>query len=278
MLHTDAELHPQRFFDELGRAQTSALLLDYDGTLAPFRKDRSEALPYPGVATLLTEIMNTGHTRVVLITGRQAHEVITLLGIGPHPEIWGAQGLERLRSDDFCELPHLDGSARQALWEADTWIDGLGIHHLAEHKPGSLAVHWRGLSRDHQCDMRKSVLLGWLPVAHRTGMVLQEFDCGVEIRMPHPNKGDAVRTILGEMDEEAALAYLGDDESDEDAFRALQDRGLGALVRPRQRETSADIWLKPPADLLVFLCNWLEACRCAQQPPLFRHYGRERAA
>ena len=278
MLDTNAKLHLQRFFDELSRARASALVLDYDGTLAPFRQDRYEAVPYPGVTTLLTEIMNTGHTRVILMTGRHAHEVITLLGIGPHPEIWGAQGLQRLRSDDSYELPHLDEIATQALAEADTWLDGLGLHHLAEHKPGGLAVHWRGLSHDQQSDVRKSVLLGWLPVAHRTGMLLQEFDCGVEIRMPDRNKGDAVRTILAEMDMEAPLAYLGDDESDEDAFQALQGRGLGVLYVRHRRETSANVWLKPPADLLVFLCNWLEACLNAQRPPLFRCYGRDRTS
>ena len=253
MFDTDVELHLQRFFDELSRARASAMLLDYDGTVAPFRPDRYEAVPYAGVSTLLTEIMNTGHTRVVLITGRQAHEVIPLLGIEPHPEIWGVQGLQRLRSDDSYDLPHLDEIATQALTEADAWLDGLGLHHLAEHKPGGLAIHWRGLSHRQQCDIHKSVLRGWLPVADHTGMVLQEFDGGVEIRMSDRNKGYAVRTILAEMDMEAPLAYLGDDESDEDAFRALQDRGLGVLVRPHRRETSADVWLKPPTDLLVFL-------------------------
>ena len=273
MLYAETKLDLQSFFDELGRARTSALLLDYDGTLAPFRQDRYEAFPYPGVPMLLREIMNTGHTRVVLITGRHAHEVVKLLGIGPHPEIWGAQGLQRLRADGFCELPHLDEVATRALAEADTWLDGLGLHHLAEHKPGSLAMHWRGLSAGEQFDLRNLVLLGWTPVARRAGMVLQEFDGGVEIRAASRSKADAVRTILTEMDIEAPVAYLGDDQTDEDAFRALRDRGLCVLVRPRWRETAASVWLKPPAELLVFLCNWLDACLNAQRPPLLRGYG-----
>jgi trehalose-phosphatase len=277
MLDLDAKPDLQFFFDELGQAPTSALLLDYDGTLAPFRQDRYEVLPYPGLPMLLTEIMNTGHTRVVLITGRPAHEVATLLGIRPHPEIWGAHGLQRLRPDGSCELPHLDENAILALTEADVWLDGLGLHHLAEHKPGSLAMHWRGLSAGEQSDIRKLVLVGWRPVARRAGMVLQEFDCGVEMRMAERSKGDAVRTILTEMDGEAPVAYLGDDQSDEDAFRALRDRGLCALVRPQWRGTAASIWLKPPADLLVFLVDWLEACLNAQRPPLLRGYDRDRA-
>jgi trehalose 6-phosphate phosphatase len=278
MLNIDRKPDLQQFFDELSRAHESALLLDYDGTLSPFQLDRAEAYPYAGVPILLTEIMNTGHTRVVVITGRRAHEVVPLLGIDPHPEIWGAHGLQRLRSDGSCELPHLDEIATRALAEADSWLDGLGLHHLAEHKPGGLAVHWRGLPAGEQSDIRKVVSLSWLPVAHRAGMVFQEFDGGVEMLMPDRNKGDAVRSILKELSPQAPVAYLGDDETDEDAFSALADRGLTVLVRREWRETAANVWLRPAAELLAFLCDWMEACRKAERPPRLTVYTRDRTA
>ena len=85
----------------------------------------------------------------------------------------------------------------------------------------------------------------------RACLRLEEFDGGVEMRMADPNKGDAVRTILTEMDvDDAPVAYLGDDESDEDAFRVLQNRGLCVLVRTQWRETAANLWLRPPLQLL----------------------------
>ena len=276
MLDIDINLDLQAFFTKLRGSPQSALLLDYDGTLSPFQMDRNEAFPYPGVSRLVTEIMNTGRTRVVVTTGRRAHEVVTLLGVEPHPEIWGVHGLQRLRPDGSCEMPLLDEISTQALAEADSWLDSLGLHPLAEHKPGSLAVHWRERSADERSDIRKIVSLGWLPVAHRACMVLQEFDGGMEIRMPDRNKGDAVRTILAELDPGTPVAYLGDDETDEDAFRALSDYGLRVLVRPDCRESAADVWLKPPAGLQEFLCNWLEACRTAELPPLPTGYVRAR--
>ena len=66
------ELH--QFFDALRRSRESALLLDYDGTLSPFQLDRAKAVPYPGVPFLLTEILNMGRTRIVVIAGRPAQE------------------------------------------------------------------------------------------------------------------------------------------------------------------------------------------------------------
>ena len=252
----------QHFFRDVAQSHQSALLLDYDGTLAPFRQNRYEAFPYSGVTPLLKEIMATGRTRLVLITGRCAHELIPLLDVFPHPEIWGTYGLERLRTDGSREMQPIDQQTLEALSAADEWVYGLKLHHLVEHKPGSLAVHWRGLSDDEARDVCGKVLSGWLSIADRACLRLEQFDGGVEMRMANPNKRDAVLTILMEMDmDDAPIAYLGNDESDEDAFRTLQNRGLCVLVRPQWRETAANLWLRPPVQLLAFLRDWLAACR-----------------
>ena len=74
------------FFDQLCRSRERVLLLDYDGTIAPFSANRHRALPYSTVPELLDCIMSTCHTRVALITGRAAREIPPLLGLNPHPE------------------------------------------------------------------------------------------------------------------------------------------------------------------------------------------------
>jgi len=85
------------FLQTISAARKVALLLDYDGTLAPFHIRRDQALPYPAVARVLQEIVRNGRTKVVVITGRDAHELLSLLDIHPRPEIWGVHGLQRLR-------------------------------------------------------------------------------------------------------------------------------------------------------------------------------------
>jgi len=82
----------------------------------------------------------------------------------------------------------------------------------------------------------------------------------LEIRVSSVDKGYAVKSILKESSPDAAVAYLGDDLTDEDAFLALKDRGLRILVRPQHRPTAADLWLKPPEQLGEFLHQWLLAC------------------
>jgi trehalose-phosphatase len=249
----------EEFMDKVAESERSALLLDYDGTLAAFSVDRQDALPYPGVVPTLREIMRSGRTRVVVVTGRSAHEVVPLLGIDPHPEVWGAHGLEQLKPDGGYEVPPLDEEVSEALTDADQWLIAQGFEALAEHKPGSIAVHWRGLPDSRAAEIWQQVLRGWFPIAQKKLMSILEFDGGVEMRVPDVDKGDSVRTIIQGMDSKAPIAYLGDDATDERAFDALRDRGLSVLVRAEWRKTSAKLWLRPPDELLEFLTLWMEA-------------------
>ena len=242
-------------------APHSLLLLDYDGTLAPFQEQRDQALPYPGVVAVLQDIVRTGSTRVVIVSGRPAKEVVSLFGADPALEVWGLHGIQRRKPDGSAETLPLEGHTLDALTDAERWLTSQQLRHRAEYKTGSIALHWRGLGDREMEDVRVRVMLGWKPIAEHAGLDLLEFDGGVEIRLHATDKGDVVRTLLAEMSPDAPTAYLGDDNTDEHAFQALQGRGLSVLVRPRWRRTAAQAWLKPPEELLDFLARWLSACR-----------------
>jgi trehalose 6-phosphate phosphatase len=261
VLRSDEQPQVESFVKTVERASRSLLLLDYDGTLAPFHTERDRALPYPGVAAVLQELVRNGRTRVVIISGREASDAIPLLGIHPCPEVWGLHGLQRVKPNGKSEISELDESISEALAVADRWLEYQRLQHTAEFKPGSIAVHWRGQGECEAEAVRGRVLLGWTSIADHFGLDLLEFDGGVEIRPPHADKGDAVRTLLQEVAPDTPAAYLGDDNTDEPAFRVINGRGLSVLVRPRWRETAAQSWLRPPQQLLDFLTQWLHACR-----------------
>jgi trehalose-phosphatase len=253
------ELQCEQFFAKLEQRGSGALALDYDGTLAPFNEDRHAAVPYAGVRELISDIMATGTTRVVLISGRPAEEVRSLLGLSPAPEIWGVHGLQRMHPNGSCETVAIKDFERKALQEAEAWLEQHDMGPLAERKPGSIAVHWRGLPLDDSDRINGKVRSAWVPLAARGRMSLLEFDGGIELRISGRDKGKAVLTILGELDPGTPLAFLGDDTTDEDAFLALQGSGaLTVLVRPEWRETNAEVWIRPPDELLQFFREWLE--------------------
>jgi trehalose 6-phosphate phosphatase len=245
------------FLEQLRAAPARVLLLDYDGTLAPFCVDRTLAFPYPQVPPLIVQIMETG-TRVVLVSGRPVRELLLLSGISPQPEIWGSHGLERLMADGRYEVKSVPAH-KDYLLAAEAILRDAGLEGQTEVKPGGVAVHWRGLDTLRADKISRDVHRLWKPLIDRAPLRLLEFDGGLEIRVAGPGKGDAVRTILGEAGTGAAVAYLGDDQTDEDAFHALKGNGLTVLVRAQSRPTAAEIWLQPPHELLQFLREWLLA-------------------
>lgn len=248
----------ERFWEELSAAEHAALLLDYDGTLAPFRVKRDQATPYEGIHQRLRAIMK-GRTRVVVISGRSVREVAELWGSEPRPEMWGTHGFERLWTDGRYESSELDEFCREQLERADEALTFEGLDPRLERKPASLVVHWRGLDPEVQREVRGCALRQWAPFVTRTGLKVHEFDGGLELRPRSFDKGRAVRTLLEESPPQTVVAYLGDDLTDEDAFKTVHGRGLAVLVRPEYRTTAADLWLRPPEELMAFLERWASA-------------------
>jgi trehalose 6-phosphate phosphatase len=243
--------------ESLREGAQKVLLLDYDGTLAPFHVEPDKAVPYPGVREMLNKLVRQPRLRLVMITGRWTKDLLPLLGLEAGVEIWGSHGLERLWPDGSYEIASMDEASLQGLVTADEWVEASGVSGRIEKKPGSVAIHWRGLGEVAVSAIRDRVQPEWKLIAEACGLDLLGFDGGLELRVAARNKGDAVKTILEEMEGPFTIAYFGDDLTDEDAFKALKGRGVGVLVRERWRRTEADIWIQPPEELLAFLAEWM---------------------
>lgn len=250
------DFDPDTFFGRVAREPVRLLFLDFDGTLAPFRVDPARVRPYEGVPDRLERI-RSGGTRLVVVSGRPAGEVRRLLSLEPAPEVWGTHGWERAPRGAAPGPVELPEDARLGLEEAADRIAAVGGGRL-ERKPAALALHVRGEEAGAARRALSGAREAWAPVAERRGLHLRPFDGGLELRVPGRDKGYAVRTVLDE-EEPGAAAYLGDDDTDEDAFRAMRGRGAAVLVRGELRPTAADMWIRPPGELLDFLDRWAAA-------------------
>ncbi|AXC14140.1 Alpha,alpha-trehalose-phosphate synthase [UDP-forming] [Acidisarcina polymorpha] len=236
----------------------SVLMLDYDGTLAPFVQDRLRASLYPGVADRLLALAQCSQMRLVFVSGRAARELPHLLPPSIQPEIWGSHGRERLLPDGRYQAYPLSPAQSEALHWLSRSIGERGFAQLLETKPGSLALHTRGFSLDEERQITR-VAGSLFAEIEKSGFDWLPFDGGIEVRAAGCSKATAVEEILSTEPADAIVAYLGDDRTDEEAFRALSGRGLRVLVRETVRPTAADLWLKPPDELLAFLDQWWEA-------------------
>ncbi len=253
-----ANASPEAFFKRLAQAKESLLLLDYDGTLAPFQMERHRAYPYFGVVPLLERILQRASSRIVFITGRPIVELQPLIAPLCGIEIYGAYGLEhRLANGAYRQIAIAPETAA-SLSKAQSWLAAEGLGDRIEVKPGGIAIHWRGLSATEIDGVHAAMQTGLASFAKLPGLILLEFDGGMELRVVHPNKEDAVGSILCSVGPMVPVAFLGDDLTDEGAFRMLGSRGLTVLIRPEYRETNAQIWLRPPDELIAFLQRWLD--------------------
>jgi trehalose 6-phosphate phosphatase len=257
-LNSAIDLHA--FFGSLGHARECVLMLDYDGTLAPFHERPERAQPYPAVATTLEKLIEQARTRMVIVSGRELNDLLPLLPFRRRPEVWGAHGWQRLLPDGRLVEREAGSAMNEKLDDAERLARPFALKGARlERKPASVALHWRGLAENSAAAIRAAAAPSWQGLVDGKTVELMEFDGGLELRAHGHNKHHAVKTVLSETAGDSVVAYLGDDLTDEDAFAAVKTaQGLAVLVRPELRPTRADLWIRPPEELVVFLERWRE--------------------
>jgi trehalose-phosphatase len=239
-----------------------AVFLDYDGTLTPI-------VSRPELAVLSDrnrDIVRALATRctVAIISGRDRPDVQKLVGLdglvyaGSHGfDIAGpgGQSIQHEMGSGFAEL--LARIAKRLEQELEG-IEGL----LIEPKKSSVAVHYRLVADEQSRQQIKRVVDGILAdhseLRNKPGKMVWDIQPQIDW-----DKGKAVLWLLKalELDSSDVLPiYLGDDITDEDAFRALKGKGLGIFVGHEaaeggKRPTVADYVLKDPDEVGTFLEN-----------------------
>lgn len=254
------------FFRELQNAEKGLLLLDYDGTLAPFVEDRLKAVPAPGIRERLNSILKLENTRTVFVSGRPCDELLSLAGLDHPVEVWGCHGREFHDLAGNTTLHGVTPEQQRRLQENYEKVVEFLPQEKLEVKTGCLAFHWRGVPEDELKQMLARFEEDWQRVAEEEGLLFLRFDGGIELAVPGRSKADAVEELVRKHASDGRpVAFLGDDLTDEDGFRALGERGLSVLVRNEPRDTLADVRITMPAGVLEFLDRWAQAATAGKQ-------------
>ena len=221
----------------------SAVIVDFDGTLAPIVVDPRAARPLPGVGEVLLALARR-YARVAVVSGRP------LAYLGAHLpasiDVAGLYGLEERRSGELVEHP-LAATWRPVIDEtAAAALDQLPEGVEVEHKGLSLTLH----TRRHP--ERAEQAAAWAAtMGAATGLDVRGGKQSVELHPPiDVDKGTVVSGLVAGL---RAACFLGDDLGDLPAFAAL-DRfaaGGGAAVRIAVASAEAPPELLAAADLQV---------------------------
>jgi trehalose-phosphatase len=229
-----------------------AVFLDYDGTLAPIVSHPEDAWLPDSMRQTLRSL--AARVPVALLSGRDLDDIrgrVLVDGVvyaGSHGfDIAGAGGLRRELGTAY--LPVLD-TAETELREALDEIPGAQL----ERKHFSVAAHYRNVNENDA--FRVALAMDAVGARHRE---LRRMD-GKKVYELLPdidwNKGKAMLWLLETLGLEGRNAlpiYIGDDRTDEDAFRALEQRGIGILVSEQSPPTAARYSLKNPPEVEEFL-------------------------
>jgi alpha,alpha-trehalase len=244
-------------WDEIGARLAGrglAVFLDYDGTLTPIVERPEDAQLSKETRRSLEKL--AAHHPVGLISGRDLADLRYMVDVdgvfyaGSHGfDITGPGGIAEQRAAGF--LPEID-RAEEDLLPLPRQIPGARL----ERKRFGIAVHTRQVREDRVRAVEAAVDR---VASEHPGLRKTRGKKVIELR---PNvdwdKGRALEWLLGIMGLErdgVIPVYVGDDVTDEDAFRAIGNRGVGIVVRGEDdgRPTAASYSLHDTAEVREFL-------------------------
>ena len=219
------------------------VFLDYDGTLSPIVADHRKAIMSDDMRGTVAALSRTSH--VTIVSGRDLEMLRRLVALDT-VYLAGSHGFEIAVPDGSVDtvekgvefLPLLD-EVEDTLRRRLSAIAG----HSVERKRFSVAVHYRQVADaqvDRLAQLVEEVVVDYPSLARGYGKKVFEIQPGIDW-----NKGRAVDWLLERLghDEGRSLPiYVGDDITDEHAFRSLSGRGLTVVVRDgdEARRTAAD--------------------------------------
>jgi trehalose 6-phosphate phosphatase len=235
-------------------------LSDYDGTLADFDPDPTIPRPVPRTAEFLSKLAARTDLSFGIVSGRRVSDLRTRTQLPSRVYLAGLHGMEIEVGSRRWQHPDLDNARQhvrllyERLDEVHDVVEGL----VLEDKHASVAIHVRAVAPDlraaavARADRCAEEWLAAGKLRRLTGSHVVEYLPNIAA-----HKGDATQWIVEDVQERCSLpvwtVFIGDDLTDEDAFKAIKI-GVGVLVG--SRETNATHSVADTSEVAALL-EWL---------------------
>jgi trehalose 6-phosphate synthase/phosphatase len=247
-----------QMLEDFNGAQTRCILLDYDGTLAPFQKLPSMAVPGKELLSLLEDLSSDKHNQITVISGRDAATLDKWLGHLPMT----------LVAEHGAAVRYRDEPWQQQTTQNDEWKEEIRpilqsfvtrcAGSFTEEKTNTLAWHYRNTNPDLGFVRSRELRHSLLQLTTNTPLQVVDGNKVIEVRMMGVDKGATALNLVDHYNPDFTLC-LGDDTTDEDMFRALKEKAY--TIKIGSGNTAAKYTLWSQTDVLPLLRKFLVPAR-----------------
>lgn len=244
----------EKIQDDFNKAKKRCILLDYDGTLAPYQKIPSLATPSDELLQLLQQLTSDPLNEIVIISGRDAQTLDKWLGHLPLTLVAEHGASVKYKHEEWKDQITITTEWKEQIRPIMQLFVDRCAGSFIEEKKSTLAWHYRnthselGFSRSRQ--LRNSLL----QLITNTSLQVIDGNKVLEVRMIGVDKGTTATNILGNLHPDFILC-IGDDTTDEDMFRLLRETGY--TVKIGRGNTAAQYTILSQREVFPFLKKFL---------------------
>jgi trehalose-phosphatase len=257
-----------RRLEKIARADVLLIATDFDGTLAPIVSNPADARPHPESMVALRALVSLPRTHVAVVSGRALRDLERRGRFASAVHLVGSHGGEGLAGSEATLPTEAADRLRRILAELQQ-IAATAEGFVVESKPTSAAFHYRNAEAVAAAKAIAEIRSGPGSIP---GVLVRPGSKVIELAVTSAHKGEALATLregLGAM----SVLFIGDDLTDEDAFRTLGPTDLG--VKVGEGESAAAVRVADTrdvsrllAEVFEYRCDWLESSDIV---PIERH-------
>ena len=232
------------------------LLLDYDGTLAPFHLKPAKAVPDEDLVALLARLSSDPANEVVVVSGRDRPTLEAWFGEERVGLVAEHGAWSRWRGGAWEKAPPARNDWKPEIRSTLEWFVDRTPGSSVEEKDFSLVWDYRRVDPDMAPLRARELKDALLYQVANLGLVVLEGSKGVEVKNAGVDKGTAVQKWFQSREWDFILS-VGDDVTDEDVFGRLPDTAYSLKVG--MGPTKAGHSVAAPEDVRSLLAEFIEA-------------------
>jgi len=222
-----------------------ALFLDFDGTLVSIQEDPSCCVLAEGIKEQLKSLADSGRCYITILSGRSLPDIKGMVGIpnisygGDHGLVISGNDMAYVHAKALTAKPFVDKAARM-LNQKIAGIEGAWV----ERKRCTASLHYRSVRKEEVLSVKKAFYKVASEFSGGSGLAIIRGKMVLEL-VPDASwtKGSAALWVLHNLKGKYLPVYVGDDLTDETAFKSLRNKGIAIRVG-KSKKTFADYHIK----------------------------------